>query len=351
MSTSIDINNLLQWYKKKQRDLPWRKDCNTYRIWVSEVILQQTQVSRGIEYYERFIERFPTLESLAAARWPSLLKVWRGLGYYNRARNMLKAAKIIWSEYGGEIPSHYDELLSLPGIGPYTARAIQSFAFGKGVPAIDTNLNRVFQRVYGCPASQVELRATELYKKKPRSGKTLNYALMDLGSTICTSRSPKCDLCPLSKKCDYKKNDKHFETKASKQKFNKKTEKNVMKVAVGCIHENGAYLIGKRKRSKGGKWEFPGGKCEGREGVRTALKREVKEELGIEVSVRPPFLVTEFSDDTYQWRIHFCRCQILAGKEKALEHEKIEWVKANDLKRYKMPSRNKEAVERLLKFK
>ena len=344
------LERLLSWYRTCGRELPWRETRDPYEIWVSEVVLQQTQVSRGQEYYHRFLERFPDIFSLASARWSSVLKAWRGLGYYNRAKNMMKTAKLIVREFGGEFPKETKELLALPGIGPYTASAIQSFAFGKSVPAIDTNLNRIFQRLYGCPASQVGERAEALFQLKPRSARKINSALMDLGSLVCSARKPRCEECPLAKNCDYFRSGRGEEKSSSSLK-QRAQKQNRIDVAVGCIHRSGEYLLGKRSNKKGGKWEFPGGKREKGESIRSALKREIKEELGIEVSVRPPFFIQSFTDNQFEWRIHFCRCQILAGKEKSLEHDEIRWVSKKDLIEIEMPSSNRVAVEKLSRMR
>ncbi|MCB0331295.1 MAG: NUDIX domain-containing protein, partial [Bdellovibrionales bacterium] len=301
-------------------------------------------------YYHSFLKTFPNVYALAKARWPSLLKVWRGLGYYQRARNLLSAARVVVSDFDGELPREKSAWEQLPGVGPYTASAIMSFAFGAREPAIDTNINRIFQRVFGCPTSQVPSRAEAVYALRPRSSRKLNYALMDFGALVCTARSPKCGECPLRSFCHFYSMEK-VEAPARAQARGKTRDKSSIDVAIGCIHREGRYLLGKRKRRKGGNWEFPGGKREGRESIRAALKREVLEELGVEVSVRPPFHIEEFSDSSFHWRLHFCRCQILHGKERALEHEKLSWVSKEKLARYNMPSMNDGAVARLQNFR
>jgi A/G-specific adenine glycosylase len=349
------LQALLRWFQREGRELPWRETRDPYRIWVSEVLLQQTQVVRAIGYYERFLERFPTLEDLAGAQWRSVLSVWRGLGYYCRGRHMLEAAKLLEREYGGELPQDEKSLRALPGVGPYTASAICSFAFGQNAPAVDTNLLRIFQRFYGCPGSQVQERAEALFRYKPRSSRKINYALMDLGALICISRNPRCERCPLQSHCHYARQTpqsrKGVSLNEKRKPRSSSSDLPTIDVVLGCIHRDGKYLLGKRKRSKGGGWEFPGGKREGKESLRAALKREVQEELGIEVSVRPPFHVETFTDANYEWRLHFSRCQILAGREKPIEHEKIAWVPKEKLNRYKMPSANTPALERLSRMR
>ncbi|MGA1191624.1 MAG: A/G-specific adenine glycosylase [Bdellovibrionota bacterium] len=345
------ITELLRWFKKFGRDLPWRHTRDPYEIWISEVILQQTQVSRGIDYYVKFLERFPSVEHLASARWPSVLRMWRGLGYYHRAKNLMKTAKILVRDFDGKLPQSTKELRLLPGIGAYTASAIRSFAFRKQEPAIDTNLSRIIQRVFGCPATQVAHRAEALFQLRPRSSRTLNYALMDLGALVCKAQSPRCGECPFASSCHYRQNidtsaREEGERKTTKKKTGRKKRARI-NVAVGCIRRGGEYLLAERHSSKGGGWEFPGGKCESGESVRETLKRELREELGIEVSVRPAFHVEQYSDDAFEWRIYFCRCQILSGRLRRIEHKTLKWVAKSSLSAFDMPNANRAAVEKL----
>ncbi len=340
---------LLKWYDANKRNLPWRKTQNPYRIWVSEIMLQQTQVSRCIEYYKNFLKKFPTLRSLAKASWRNVLPVWRGLGYYRRGENMLLAAKILVAEHDAKFPQDNRALQKLPGIGPYTAAAIASFAFNLPEPAIDTNVKRVLGRFYGCPEKGVEPRARSIFRKHAHDSAELNHALMDLGSALCTSRKADCEQCPLAKGCDYYQSGKRDQWLAQRpQKTNtKRSGKTVMDVGCACIHRDGHYLFAKRIKAKGGKWEFPGGKREQGESIRACLKREIQEELGVEVSVRPAFLVEEFVEKDFTWRLHFCRCQILRGKPQCREHERLEWVSPLNFSKYPMPKENKRALDKL----
>ncbi|MDX6768031.1 MAG: A/G-specific adenine glycosylase [Elusimicrobiota bacterium] len=194
---------LLRWYRRARRDLPWRRDPTPYRVWVSEVMLQQTTVATVIPYYERFLRAFPTVKALAAAPEEAVLKQWAGLGYYSRARNLHRAAR----EMGAAFPSDYDGILALPGVGRYTAGAIGSIAFGKPWPLVDGNVARVFARLFGLkgrakdPAFLKSLwpRAEALVHKTAPGD--WNQALMELGATVCTPDSPSCGACPLSSFC------------------------------------------------------------------------------------------------------------------------------------------------------
>ena len=195
---------LLAWFTAEQRTLPWRGARTPYRVWVSEMMLQQTQVKTVIPYFERWLTRFPTLAALAAAPLEDVLKAWEGLGYYRRARLFHAGAKRVVEDYGGELPKTYDELLKLPGIGPYTAAAVASTAFGEAVLAVDGNVKRVASRLF-CLPGEPTLRVvqTKLGPHLPRTqAGAFNEALMELGATVCTPRTPNCRACPVSGDCN-----------------------------------------------------------------------------------------------------------------------------------------------------
>jgi A/G-specific adenine glycosylase len=192
---------LLDWYDQNRRDLPWRRTADPYRVWVSEIMLQQTRVAAVLDHYARFLQRFPTVQSLAAAREASVLAVWSGLGYYHRARRMHQAAKVIARERKGIFPQTVEEWRTLPGIGRYTAAAIASIAFGETVAVVDGNVERVLDRLFGRDEGREVAwqRADTLLD--PRRPGDFNQAMMELGATICTPRAPQCLLCPLNTWC------------------------------------------------------------------------------------------------------------------------------------------------------
>jgi A/G-specific adenine glycosylase len=193
--------SLLTWYDAHARDLPWRASRDPYRVWLSEIMLQQTRVAAVIEHYHEFLRRFPTVEKLAAAREASVLAAWSGLGYYRRARMLHAAAKVIVREHGGKLPANEPELRTLPGIGRYTAAAIASIAFGEPVAVVDGNVERVLQRILGKRLSDEELWTAAgnlLDTKRPGD---FNQAMMELGATVCTPRSPACLTCPVTALC------------------------------------------------------------------------------------------------------------------------------------------------------
>ncbi len=214
---------VLGWYSRNARPFPWRKTKDPYKIWLCEIIFQQTRIEQGISYYFQFLKTFPTLRHLSLADEMQVLKVWEGLGYYTRARNLLKTAKIIYQQYGGFFPQTYEELLKLPGVGPYTASAIGSICFHLPVPTVDGNVRRVLARLFeiqGEPNSKSFTSTTQPIAEQIISRKSpgnFNQGMMDIGATICTPINPKCEKCPLINCClAYQhKTQNHFPQKKS----------------------------------------------------------------------------------------------------------------------------------------
>lgn len=197
--------SLLAWYRRHGRDLPWRRTRDPYEILVSEVMLQQTQVKRVLEFYPRFLARYPTAEELAAASESAVREAWDGLGYYRRAQNLQRTARQVAEQHGGRFPATPEELVRLPGVGRYTAGAVASFAFGADAAILDTNAARVLSRVFG-PGRNAARRTARLWALAaaaipPRRGYPFNQGIMDLGATICTARKPACPRCPVRRAC------------------------------------------------------------------------------------------------------------------------------------------------------
>lgn len=343
---------LIKWFKAEGADLPWRHTTDPYEIWVSEVLLQQTQVSRVLDYYKKFLEKFPRLEDLARANWNSVLPAWRGLGYYSRGKNMLQAAKVIKKEHAGKFPDRLEALQELPGVGAYTASAILCFAFGERLPALDTNLKRVLRRLEDSSPDQVPEIARNLFRGHRYSARNLNYALMDIGRNFCKGRSVRCPACPLKKICkSYRSGKIELEMKALVSSKDAKKASKGLAVGVGCIHHRGKYLLARRPRSKGGEWEFPGGKCESGESIRSCLKRELLEELDIEVSVRPHFLVHDVQANGQRYSLYFSRCQILRGRPRAREHQQIGWFTPDEMQYIELADSNTIVLAHLRAFR
>lgn len=250
---------LLAWYDECKRDLPWRRTKNPYHIWLSEIMLQQTRVETVKGYYARFLTLFPTVEALANAPEEQVLKAWEGLGYYSRARNLQKAARVIMNEHGGIFPASYEEILALPGIGPYTAGAVGSIAFGLRVPAVDGNVYRVASRFFGVredvgiPAVQKQIRG--LVEKSIPSDRPGDYnqALMELGATHCSPGTPACEKCPWYELCDAcAEGDADVLPVHEKKKPPKQTD-----IAVCLLtHGNRVYVTRREERMLGGLYVF-----------------------------------------------------------------------------------------------
>lgn len=221
-------DDLLQWHKDHPRPMPWSETVDPYRIWISEIILQQTRVNQGWDYYLNFIDRFPSVHVLASAHEDEVLKQWEGLGYYSRARNLHKSAKILVEKYDGQMPATYEEVISLPGIGPYTTSAILSFAFNKKYPVVDGNVIRVVARIFGIQEDtntssglkSIHSYATKLIK--PQQPSIFNQAIMNFGAMQCVPQSPNCSECILQKKCKAKKLDLVDSIPTKKKKIKKK---------------------------------------------------------------------------------------------------------------------------------
>ena len=331
---------MLDWYAKHARPLPWRGIKNPYAIWVSEIMLQQTRVETVIPYYTKWMERFPSIQALAEADEQDVLNAWEGLGYYSRARNMLRAARMVCDQYGGGFPHETSELEKLPGIGRYTVAAISSIAFGADKAVLDGNVKRVLARVFmfaepvntTVGEKKLWVLADDLLPKGRASD--YNQAVMDLGATVCTPASPKCIECPVNQLCEANK-------KNEQSKYPIMLEKPVVPhidVCAAIIVRDGKVLIARRpsKGLLGGLWEFPGGKVEMGETHTEALVREIKEELGTVITAIELFgtykhAYTHFKVTLQAWMVR------LTGQEPiALEASEIRWVQIAELGEYPM---------------
>jgi A/G-specific adenine glycosylase len=336
---------LLRWYRRYARDLPWRRTNDPYAIWLSEIMLQQTQVQTVVAYYERFLRRLPTVEKLARARLDTVLKLWEGLGYYSRARNLHKAAQCITKEHQGVFPDTAEDLMRLPGIGRYTAGAIASIAYGLQEPILDGNVTRILCRVFrihGDTRSQAVQRqlwalAADLVPR--RSPGEFNQAMMELGATLCARQGPNCPACPLAKLCLAHQ---HQEQDQLPQRSPKKSVPHKI-VAIGIIFHKGKILIDKRKPEGllGGLWEFPGGKPEPGESLEAALKREVKEELNINIKVGRHLTTVHHAYTHFTVELHAYRCHYVSGTPKCLGCTDYKWITQDQLDRYAFPGANK----------
>ncbi|MGD1996725.1 MAG: A/G-specific adenine glycosylase [Anaerolineae bacterium] len=327
---------LLAWFARHARDLPWRRERTPYRVWVAEVMLQQTRVETVVPYYERFLDRFPTLEALAAASLEGVLKTWEGLGYYARARNLHAAAQRLVGAGDGRLPDAFEDLLALPGIGRYIAGAVASIAFDQDVAAVDGNVRRVLCRLFqiredmtrSSVRRQLEALATRLLPSGHAGD--FNEALMELGATVCTSRAPRCDSCPLSDFC-------HAyalgEPEALPVQRRRRPVPHYDVAASVTVRADGRVLIAQRHADDmlGGLWEFPGGICEGDESLRECLVRELREELDVEVEVGEQLTVIEHAYTHFRITLHAFRCRLKHGEPRCLDCAAFRWVNPTDL--------------------
>lgn len=342
---------LPRWYTRHSRNLPWRKSRDPYAVWVSEIMLQQTRVDQASPYFERFMKKFPTVFKLAAADQEEVLKAWEGMGYYTRARNLHAAAKRVVDEYNGRLPDTAEELAKLPGIGRYTAGAIASIAFGLDEPVLDGNVARVLTRVFAIADDPKEVKTQKrlwsLARKMIPRGRAgdFNQALMDLGATICTPRKPDCASCPLSGICLANRRGKQerFPFKRPKKPVPHRT------IVAGVIGKSGKVLIDQRKPEGllGGLWEFPGGKKEKGETLKQAVAREIREEVGIEVSVGRRMTLVNHAYSHFKITLHVFECSHESGRARAIGCKAVKWVRPEELGRYAFPAANHKILKLL----
>jgi len=343
---------LLEWYDRHRRDLPWRDEPDPYRVWISEVMLQQTQVASVLPYYERFLRRFPTLADLASAPLDDVLKVWEGMGYYARARYLHAAARRVMADHEGQLPTSYAALRRLPGFGEYTAGAVASIAFGERAPAVDGNVKRVLARLLAIKddvslsvtARRLRAVAADLVPSE-RPG-DFNQALMELGATLCTPTSPRCLLCPIQTECDGLAQGIHesLPVKAPRR------ERPHYDVTAAVIRrDDGQLLIAQRKPGAmlGGLWEFPGGKCQPDEALPDCLRREIREELGLEIEVGGYLTTIKHGYTHFRISLHVFECRHLEGEPRALDCAAWRWVRADKLENYAFPVTDQKIIQML----
>ncbi len=338
--TSTVAQVLLTWYAKHARDFPWRRQRDPYAVWVSEVMLQQTRAETVVPYYSRWMDRFPTVEALAAASRDEVLGLWEGLGYYRRAHNLHQAARLLVAEYGGELPGEVDKLRLLPGIGPYTAAAIAAIAFNQDVIAIDGNLRRVISRLIDLaidprsPEGERQLRSWASGELPLGQSSKFNQALMDLGAMVCVPRTPNCSACPLARSCLALQRGVQDERPV---RTPKKPIPHITAVAA-VLRCDEHVFIGRRPEGVllGGLWEFPGGKPEPEESLKACLRREMGEELGVEIDVGVKLGVFNHAYTHFRVTVHAFECKLKGGEPQALEHSEVRWVSPERLREYPM---------------
>lgn len=345
-------SDLLSWYEDNKRDLPWRNTGDPYAIWISEIMLQQTRVEQALPYFYQFMDRFPTVYKLAEADQQEVLKVWEGLGYYSRARNMHHASKTVVKNFDGKIPDNLKDLKKLKGIGPYTAAAVSSIAFGKSHAVVDGNVIRVLSRYFGIEenvrntATKNNIRdfADELID--PGRPGDFNQALMELGATVCTPKNPDCTDCPINSDCiafnTMKTDTIPYKSAAKKRPHHQ--------IGVGIIQKDNKVLIALRPEDAmlGGLWEFPGGKQKKDEKIEKTVARELKEELGVEVKILTPFMKLDHSYSHFKITLHAFLCSLVSGEPEPKNSQEIKWIDIEELKQFPFPKANRKLTQKLM---
>jgi A/G-specific adenine glycosylase len=348
---TVFSDKILQWYKGNGRKLPWRGHPDPYAVWVSEIMLQQTRVQTVIPYFKRWMMRFPSIADLANATEREVLSLWEGLGYYSRARNLHKAARLVVDDHDGELPHDLPSLRKLPGIGRYTAGAIASMAFSLDEATLDGNLRRIFARVFDvaqpadAPTGQKILWGLAQENLPAGRAGDYNQALMDLGATICMPHNPSCLLCPLSEVCKARMGGIQEQRPVLKPK--PKTPHFVVTAAV--LQRAGKVLLAKRpsKGLLGGMWEFPGGKVEQGETLEVCLVREIREETGAEIWVGEAFGIYQHAYTHFSITLHAFFCELIAGEPRAIEAAELAWVEPTELSNYPMGKVDRQIARRL----
>ena len=333
-------NSLLNWYDSNSRDLPWRKTNNLYKIWLSEVMLQQTRVNTVIPYYLKWVNKYKSIKSVSEADEQKLLKLWEGLGFYSRCRNFHKACKIIANDYDGEIFSDYQKFRSLPGVGDYIASAVFSIGLKQTYPAIDGNVKRVMARVLRIKnitkRNKKRIRDTLIKWMDPERPGDINEALMDLANKICRVDHAHCSTCPINKICMAKK-------MSIPELYPIRVKKNVIphkEIVAGIIWKREKFLITKRKENEllGGLWELPSGEIEFSETPLGALRRHIKEECKIDINIgkKVGYVKHAYSHFKITLTLYQCKAQ---GHVKIAEKEH-KWITPIEVNNFPFPKSN-----------
>jgi A/G-specific adenine glycosylase len=342
--------SLRSWYQQAGRDLPWRQTQDPYAIWISEIMLQQTRVKTVIPYYYRWLAEFPSITSLAAAPQQEVLKVWQGLGYYARARNLHRAAQLIVCQWDGQFPQQLEQVLALPGIGRTTAGGILSAAFNQPTPILDGNVKRILVRLMAIwvPAKEVipKLWQASAMILDPEYPREFNQAFMDLGATVCTPKQPDCDRCPWITYCQAH----HLHLQTTLPMTEPRASLPHKQIGVAVIwNDHNQILIDKRpqKGLLGGLWEFPGGKVEPQESIAECIQREIQEELGISIDVGDHLITVNHAYTHFKVTLIVHHCRYLQGEPQAIECDEIRWVTLGELDQYPFPKANQEIIAAL----
>ncbi|MFA6024767.1 MAG: A/G-specific adenine glycosylase [Candidatus Gracilibacteria bacterium] len=344
---------LLRWFATHQRPLPWRKHYAPYEVWISEIMLQQTQVATMLPYFNRWMKALPSIKAVAQAREEDLIKLWEGLGYYSRVKNIHKAARILVEKNEGRFFEKYEDIVKLPGIGPYTAAAICSIAFEQDFPVVDGNVVRVLSRL-GDFREDVRYFKKAFWEEAGRflpkgQARAFNQALMEFGALQCTPKSPACSKCPLQSLCKA--------AASGTQEFlpNKgpSSSKIPIQVVIAVITKNGKVFVQKRRDTglMAGLWEFPGGQVENGETLEEALHREIEEELAIRVKNLRFFMNIKHAYTKYTVDLHCFLADFDSGTVNLNAASESRWLKPEQLSQLAFPAANVKLIHKLLSFR
>jgi A/G-specific adenine glycosylase len=344
---------LLDWYVGVRRALPWRATRDPYYIWVSEIMLQQTQVATVIGFYERWIKRFPSVEALALAEEHDVLRAWEGLGYYSRARNLQRAARQIVALHGGRLPHQLEELRRLPGIGPYSAGAIASIAFGSDEPAVDGNIIRVLTRLFslaGDPKrAPLQGRIWALARALIPRGRAgdFNQALMELGATCCTPRAPRCSACPVARHCKALSQDRVLDFPETAPRRALTEERRVAAV----VRRRGRVLVARAPSTAArwaGMWQFPDVELGSEADPVVSLQAGVEQTTGIIVDVGPKMGQLRHHVTRFRIDIDVYGCRARAGRARAIAYGAVSWCAPEQLPALPMPAAHRKIAQSML---
>lgn len=345
---------LLRWFAEHARDLPWRHGYDPYQVWISEVMLQQTQVDRVVGYFQRWVERFPDVVALARAREDEVLAAWEGLGYYSRARNLLRAAREIEKRHGGALPTDFREWLDLPGVGPYTAAAVCAIAFNRPYAPVDANVGRVLARVFDLDAPLTDKAVARFIRERaaalipPGQARMFSQAMMELGALVCLPRRARCSACPLNGVCEARRLDIVLERPVPARAVTYIP----IDVATGVLMARGLIYIQKRPASGvwAGLWEFPGGTVEGTETPEQTLAREFWEETGFQVEEVSRLAVIRHGYTRYRVALHCFCCRLPGGRPVEppvlAAAQEFRWVRPEELCGYAFPAGHRKLIDR-----
>jgi len=343
---------LLAWFSANSRRLPWRADYEPYQVWISEVMLQQTQMDRAVDYYTRWIDRFPDVAAVAAADEEEILKYWEGLGYYNRGRNLHRAARMLVQRHAGRVPDSVEALRELPGVGPYTAAAVASIAFNRDVAVVDANVARVLARVYDIDTPVAEeparsrIRALADALLPQGQSRAFNQALMELGALVC-AKAARCESCPLAGHCESRRLDIVSERPVP----GRSKDIVALEVVTGVLVRDGRVFIQKRlpRGVWPGLWEFPGGCIEPGETPAQALVREFREELDFEVAALDKINVIRHGYTTYRVALHCFFCGLASDnpEPKLAAATDFRWSLPEGLDAYAFPAGHRKLIDQL----